>query len=176
MQVCSHAQVGKTSPQSAYARRLDSFKASVYNKTYLPFTLKLQDGREVTNESLLGKVVMLDFWFEFCHPCHADFSSLNSLDSMLKNRSDFQLVAVARESVSRVPELIAKYGLKYPIAAAEDTICRKLNFGSGFPVKILLDKKGQVRYYAEGGTTDSEKTRAAMMNVVYPKIQELLAE
>ncbi len=174
---CTAQSAARQRPLLTFEQRLDSFRRVVYKTPYLPFQLTLQDGRPVSRESLLGKVVLLDFWFELCHPCHADFGGLNALNDQMQGRSDFALVSIAREPAARIPALREKYGLRFDVAAAEDdSLIRSLNYQGGYPVKILLDKKGRVRYYASGGSGDSSVAHKKLMRDVYPKIQALLKE
>ena len=37
------------------------------------------EARTIDNQSLRGKVVLINFWFEGCHPCMAEMEALNNL-------------------------------------------------------------------------------------------------
>ena len=48
---------------------------------------------KISNDSLLGKVVLINFWFEDCHPCLAEFEGLNELAQTLKENKDFEFIS-----------------------------------------------------------------------------------
>ncbi|MGN6399767.1 MAG: TlpA family protein disulfide reductase, partial [Flavisolibacter sp.] len=52
-------------------------KASqILGKPFPTFTA-VNEQSTINNDSLKGKVVLINFWFEGCHPCRAEFGALN---------------------------------------------------------------------------------------------------
>ena len=45
---------------------------------YIEFRIA-NEARGVDNQILKGKVVLINFWFEGCHPCMAEMDALNNL-------------------------------------------------------------------------------------------------
>ena len=117
----------------------------------------------LTVESLLGKVVLVDFWTYTCVNC---IRTMPFLRDWQKKYADEGLVIVGVhapefefEKISaNVASATAEFGLDYPVAQDDDfTTWRGYNNRS-WPAKYLLDKDGIVRYthIGEGGYDETE--------------------
>lgn len=87
--------------------------------------------KAITQATQENKIILLQFggnWCPWCLRFHALVNSVPKLDSLMKQNYVYVLVNVPREKGKRDPELFRQYG--YP-----DRF--------GFPVFVLLDKKGK---------------------------------
>lgn len=136
---------------------------------------KVRDGDSVlTNDSLKGKVVFMNFWFEACPPCMAEMQGLNQLYDSLKDYKDFKFISFTYESPKRVEKIRAKYGIKYKIYSIREYECRQLNQGSGYPTNIILDKDQTVKHFQSGGLIDKDQATRYILDSYYLMIlQEL---
>lgn len=128
----------------------------------------------VDNQSLKGKVVLINFWFEGCHPCMAEMEALNELFKEMKSNKDFVFISLTwenREIINRVKE---KYALTFEVFSTRSKECQRLNFGCGYPTSIVLDKTGTVKYRHSGGSPKKEEANAFIMTTLLSEIQSLL--
>jgi len=106
---------------------------------YLLFNLK-NEHTAVNNESLGGKVVFINFWFEGCHPCMAEMEAFNELFKKLKDNKDFTFITITWDNAETINRVKEKYSLLFDVFAASTEECQRLNFGCGYPTSLILDK------------------------------------
>ncbi len=112
---------------------------------YVPFEITTLDGKKINNESLVGKVTFINFWFEGCLGCRSEFQRLNELYDSLKTNSSFQFVSVTFDSLQTLPDFIKKFDLQFPIACIKDiNEAWRMNLRFGFPTNIIVDKHGVI--------------------------------
>ncbi len=63
-----------------------------------------KNNQTLNNSTLNGKVVFINFWFELCSPCIAEFEGLNSLYNNFKDQKDFQFISFTFENSERYKE------------------------------------------------------------------------
>ena len=100
---------------------------------------------------LKGKVVLINFWFEGCHPCMTEMPMLNEINKNFKAQKDFLFISFTfdnKEAIQRVKE---KFGITFKILSTSQKECGRLNFYSGYPTSIILDRAGVIRYVHGSG-------------------------
>ncbi|HYH14306.1 MAG TPA: TlpA disulfide reductase family protein [Flavisolibacter sp.] len=127
-----------------------------------------------TNESLKGKVVFINFWFEACKPCIAEFDGLNTLYTDLQSNKNFTFVSFTFETPEIIAKVRAKHKLQFPIYSISEQESRRLNLNSGFPTSIILDREGIIQYFKTGGSSDKSEATQMVLEKFYPKIKALL--
>ncbi|RYZ25524.1 MAG: TlpA family protein disulfide reductase [Chitinophagaceae bacterium] len=142
-------------------------------KPFPKFVAKTDKG-EFNSDSLVGKVVLINFWFEGCHPCIAEFPALNELADKLKGNKDFQFISFTWDNPETIKRVKDKYNLQFKVLSVDPNECRRLNGNNGYPTTIILDRKGIIRYLTLGGSTDSERAIDFVMNTLLPKLQKEL--
>jgi peroxiredoxin len=140
---------------------------------YLTFKLS-NDKRTVDNQSINGKVVFINFWFEGCHPCMAEMEALNKLFEKMKDKKDFVFITITWDNKETIKRVKKKYSLSFDIFAANTKECQLLNFGCAYPTHIVLDKTGRVRYLHNGGSNNKADADEFVMNTLFTEIQGLL--
>lgn len=103
----------------------------------------------LTQESLRGKWVLIDYFFTNCGPCRAETPKLKKLHEVYAG-DRFALVGVhiRRERMEEAAEYIASAGIPFPVVYDGDEE-RLLKAGQplgveGFPSYVLLDPEGRV--------------------------------
>lgn len=118
----------------------------------LAFSMTSTKGETLTNESLKGKVVVLDFWATWCGPCKMASPTMEKLNK--KYAKDGLMVIGANTSEQSNADGAAaayakEHGYTYTFTKKNDALGEKLGI-SGIPCFIFIDKKGNVRDVAEG--------------------------
>lgn len=117
---------------------------------YAPaFKINNMQGEEVELKSLIGKVVVMNFWFINCRPCVEEMPELNSLVKQYKNNKDVVFLAITHDKKANVTTFLKKKSFDYQILPDAQQIMDDY-IVMGFPTNIVLDKKGDIQYQSMG--------------------------
>ncbi len=128
----------------------------------------------VSNKAFEGKIVLLNFWFEGCHPCMAEMKALEELQQQMKDNKSFLFVSFTSDNPETIKRVKEEYGITFPVLSKNENECSKLIFRNAFPTSIILDRKGTIKYFHSGGTTNSEEARDFIMNTLLPEVKSEL--
>ena len=136
---------------------LNSFSQNNMNRGYKvkvgdvapEINLKLLDGQLVTNESLIGKVVVIQFTASWCSVCIKEMPHLEKEVWQRFKDDDFIFIGVdLKEELEVVEEFIQKTKVTYPF-----TIDKDGSFFESFTLpkagvtrNIVLDKSGKISF------------------------------
>lgn len=123
-------------------------------KQYINFSKKSLSGKSYSNKVLEGKVTLINFWFESCGPCIAEFDELNKLFQTYKSNKYFQFISFTTDSKNKAKLIAQKHKLKFPIICISEMEAQQLNYKSGFPTNIVVDKTGKIFSIDIGGSLD----------------------
>lgn len=124
----------------------------VYNKNTLTeapqFHLKDIEGNEYTNESVKGKIVVINFWGIWCRPCMREIPQLNRLVKQYEDRDDILFIALSADPVDKLNEFVKKTRFTYKLISDKKATTfqtKFINLGMiTFPSHVILDKNGNV--------------------------------
>lgn len=128
-------------------------------------------GHQLTIDSLKGKVVFINFWFEACPPCIAELAALNNLYKKFSSNKNFEFISFTYETPAKIKSLKKKYHILYKVASVSTQECYRLNQNNGFPTSIILDKEGVIKHLFTGGSTDKKEAENLLYNTVYKNIE-----
>ena len=126
------------------------------------------DNHTISLEKLKGKVVYLDFWASWCHPCRKSFPWMNDMHSRYDSKK-FTIIAVNLDtSKADALKFLQKTPAKFNIAYdPEHTVAGKYNL-KGMPSSYLIDKKGTLVFahkgYREGDKNEIENKIRKLIN------------
>jgi cytochrome c biogenesis protein CcmG/thiol:disulfide interchange protein DsbE len=115
------------------------------------FRFTALDGAILSDSTLRGKVVLVNFWATWCVPCRVE---MPALDRMHLRHADAGFVvvglAVDRVSTAKVREFAEARGVVYPIAHVGAEAERVFGGVRGYPTSFLLDRSGRMRHTVIG--------------------------
>ncbi len=115
------------------------------------FAEKDIDGKTWTKEELKGRVTVVNVWYSGCGPCRREMPML----SKWKNKyPDVQFVSANFENVDKVKQVAGKEGFNWT-HIANDTYFTKRVGNEGYPLTIVVDKNGIVRYCKHGANNNA---------------------
>jgi thiol-disulfide isomerase/thioredoxin len=102
------------------------------------------DGRPVSTATLLGKVVLVNFWATWCPPCREEIPDLIKLQARYKDT--LQIVGIAQDSgsVEDVKRFAVEHGMNYPTILSSAAIESLFPPVSALPTSFFLDKDGRL--------------------------------
>ncbi len=113
----------------------------------------------LTWKELAGKVVILDFWADWCGPCRNDLPLMSALH---KKRQETGIIVIGIHTpgskIENIRKVMKKYELNYPICidapaprAAEGFGAMSSMYGvTGIPYAFVIDREGNVTGHGWG--------------------------
>lgn len=165
----------KASPEGvAYGKRLVKAREIAPGMPAPAVALKDRQDNLITLASLKGKVVLLDFWGSWCHPCRMSHPHLREVYARYKD-AGFEILGVSNErgDASKWKENWTK-----AMDADQMTWLNVLNTDAStdkdkgvldaydvkaFPTKILIDREGKIVVKLVGNSESSRKALDAAM-------------
>ena len=133
----------------------------VADKVDIDFTATTLNAETFHGRSLLGKIVLIDFFAIWCGPCLEAFPVLNKLNEDLK-KENFEVVGVAIYSgtIEDVKDILSNHDPRYNIYIGDDDeIVRKYGV-IGFPTYVLFSPEGKIVKKYVGSREDFYETVA----------------
>ncbi len=137
-----------------YLKMNTALTKDVKGKTIPDFIVKDKNGVLLTSNTLLSKITFINFWFEACAPCFAEFQALEKFYNNNKSKENFQFISITFESDSVIDRVCKKNNLTYPIYRLSSDSCRKIIGRLGYPATFIVNNNLEIVYAATGGPTD----------------------
>jgi thiol-disulfide isomerase/thioredoxin len=116
-----------------------------------PFSLKSDDGKAISNATLRGKPVYLNFFATWCGPCRVETPGIVALSKKYA-ASGLRVVGIdVGEDAGKAQGFARDFSVPYALAIDPDNSTRA-SYGGGlyFPLHVFIDAKGIVRIYQPG--------------------------
>jgi peroxiredoxin len=131
------------------ADRIEKFHKAV-GKPVPELTFTDIKGKHYTKADLIGKVVVINFWFTSCGPCIKEMPELNDLVNKYKSEDDIIFLAFATDSKIRIDKFLAKREFDYRIVSDAKTIAEEDFNVLYYPSHFIVDKQGITQFAFEG--------------------------
>jgi len=117
------------------------------------FTLNTFDGKQISLQSLRGKVVVLNFWASWCKPCEEEAADLEAFHKAYKDKGVVMLGADYVDTEKEALAYIKKFNITYPMGPDLGTKMSQAYRIKGVPETFVIDKQGQLIKVIVGPTT-----------------------
>lgn len=142
-------------------------RRELINKPFQKFLLQA-DSTFITNLTLAGKVVYINYWFAACPPCREEMPLLNRIFDRFKSDTNFVFMSVTLEEREKINWFKEFYNIKYNIYSNRQNLALRNKTGL-YPAHVVIDKRGVVRVYDVGGIN-----QRYLRKTLYPTIERLL--
>jgi thiol-disulfide isomerase/thioredoxin len=132
------------------------------------FKLTTLKGESLTQEALLGKVTLIDFWATWCGPCVATMPDLVRLADALRDKP-FRLLSVnvEQENETGVRQFVEERHLNFAVSIDHSGMMQARYDVEQLPMSYVIDKDGTVRHVVTGAVSGKW---------LEEKIEDLLSE
>ena len=109
-------------------------------------------GDSVSLGALRGKVVLLNVWATWCHPCRAEIPELREIQKRYEPRG-LALVGVSVDAAGNedgIRDFIKEFEMQYPVWLDPDERVSAQFLAIGVPSTYLIDRQGVLRWRRTG--------------------------
>ena len=120
------------------------------------------DGDSVSLGQSRGRVVLLNVWATWCHPCREEIPVLQALHERHASRG-LELVGVsvdARGEEKTIREFARDFRMTYPLWLDPDERVQSTFLAIGVPATFLIDRQGVLRWRHVGPVRANDSTLA----------------
>lgn len=123
------------------------------------------DSASLEAERARGKVVLLNVWATWCHPCRAEIPVLQRLHERLASRG-LEVIGVsvdARGEDAEVRDFARRFGMTYPIWMDPDERVSNTFLTIGVPATFLIARDGTLLWRHTGPIAEGDSTLGARL-------------
>jgi peroxiredoxin len=152
--------LGKQDEAGALRSELDQAAAAAIERNLLrepapDFEFDGLDGKRHKLSEYRGKVVLVTFWATYCGPCVGEMPLFARAYAKYKDQG-FEVLAIScdnPEDRDKARRFVEQHGL--PFAAGYDVGAARLYKANGYPLNLVIDREGALRYRQEGAFDSS---------------------
>ena len=108
------------------------------------FVAKTVAGEKFTNESVKGKVVLLQFWTTWCQYCRSEQSLVDTLNDEFSAKGLLVLAVDVGESKKKVGKYLEENPRSCRIVLTEDTNLAARFAATRYPIYVVIDREGNI--------------------------------
>lgn len=157
LNACSPAEKANDESAPAGDGRVEvGFPAPAYSTRSL-------EGDSVSLAGLRGKVVILNIWATWCHPCRTEIPELRGIHERYRARG-LELVGVSVDSDGTddaVRSFMKDYEMTFPVWRDPEERISTRFLAVGVPATFLIDRKGVLRWRKTGPISPNDPALTA---------------
>ena len=108
------------------------------------FRAKTLTGETFSNESVKGKVVLLQFWTTWCPYCRGEQSLVDDINREFGDKGLVVLAIDVGESKKTVRKYLADHPRSCRIVLNEDTNLAAMYAANVYPIYVIIDRDGNI--------------------------------
>jgi thiol-disulfide isomerase/thioredoxin len=108
------------------------------------FHAKTTAGETYNNQSIKGKVVLLEFWTTWCRYCKDEEALVDGLDHEFVDKGLLVLAVDVAESKKKVKQYLQENPRSCRIVLTEDTNLAAMYQANTYPIYVVIDRDGNI--------------------------------
>ncbi len=108
------------------------------------FHAKTMTGDTYTNQSVKGKVVLLQFWTTWCPYCRKEQALVDSIEHEFADKGLVVLAINVAESKKKVKQYLQERPRSCRIVLTEDTNLAAMYQANAYPIYVVIDRDGNI--------------------------------
>ena len=101
-------------------------------------------GEKFNNDSIKGKVVLLEFWTTWCGYCEGERPFVERLNEEFGNKGLLVLAVNVGESKKTVRKFLEKHPRKTRVVLTDDTNLAAMYAATVYPIYVVIDRDGNI--------------------------------
>jgi thiol-disulfide isomerase/thioredoxin len=119
------------------------------------FHAKTTTGENYNNQSIKGKVVLLEFWTTWCPYCKAEEALVDNINREFGDKGVLVLAIDVAESKKKVKQYLAEHPRSCRIVLTEDTNLAAMYEATSYPIYVVIDRDGNIVGEQRGAAGES---------------------
>ena len=108
------------------------------------FRAKTLTGETFNNESVKGKVVLLEFWTTWCKYCEQEEPLVEQINKEFSSKGLIVLAVDVAESKKTVKKYLEQHPRSTRIVLTEDTNLAAMYQANSYPIYVVIDRDGNI--------------------------------
>jgi len=108
------------------------------------FNAKTLDGEKFTNETVKGKVVLMEFWTTWCPYCLDEIPFVEKINHEYGDKGLIVLTINVGESKKTVKKFLEQHPRKTRLIMTEDTNLAAMYEATAYPIYVVIDRDGNI--------------------------------
>lgn len=108
------------------------------------FNARTLEGEKFTNESVKGKVVLLEFWTTWCVYCFEEAGFVDQINKEFRDKGLIVLAVNVAESKKTVKKYLDQHPRTSRIVLTDDTNLAAMYEAVVYPIYVVIDRDGNI--------------------------------